>query len=466
MKKISAFAVAAAILAPGAVFAEEETLPADSEGVVESAPAAGDASVEAANDEAAVTLDANDKVQEAFDGFIAARNKKDKGFSAYGKAHPVSGITYFAVMEPVSGPGPKDPEFIQKRQTAFMRAFAKIREDYVKSSLNGTIRSCVDNLFESDKGALDKQDFGSSDQVDRLAKKTLALAEADLDRKLEDCGVDPAQFDGVAAKRKALSQKILAECASHAFGSCSGISVVKTVEGGAADGYTIGVIAKFDPQYVFFADCMAKGKRPMPSAPGIDVGEMLKGDLSQNFGTRFYYDEKGMPALVSFGQWGGGTAADRTERMLQEKAARLQAEAQANVDMNNFISGSLTFDEAVKGGEEWSKTISYNPDGTPVASEISATLADFVSRTSTVKASLRMAGREVLVSKMVTHPDTKQKIAVAAVGWSFTRLAEQVRVEEMRRRPDREVAPEPPPAEPEPEQPGEATLREGDEYDF
>lgn len=445
------------------VFAEPVAASAKAEEVQPVAPECAEASVNAANADMTVEIDADEKVEEGFKEFLDG--KKKDGYSAYGKANRKTGITYFAEMEPVNGVGAKDAEFVQKRQTAFMRAFVKIREDFVKTSLSGTIRSRVDSEFLKDKAAEETQAAADVNQVQRLAQKTMALAESEVDRKLESNGVDPSKFDTIAAKRKALSQKILAECAAHAFGSCAGLSVVKTIEGRGTDGtYTIGVIAKFDPQYVYFADCMARGRRPQPSKAGIDVGKMLESpDVSKNFGTRFYYDEDGMPALVSFGQWAmTGEPRDRTERKLQEKAAKLQAEAQANIDMNNFIQGSMTFDEATAGGEEWSKSISYDEAGVPVSSEVGSTLADYVNRKSTIKANLRLAGREVLFSKLVTHPDTKQKIALAAIGWSFAKLDEQRAVETIRRNAGKDQ----PVVEKDERKPQGAVRRDGDTYDF
>lgn len=459
MKNLIVANIVAAALTVPALAAETLMAPATATEARPAEPAVAEASVAAANADMTVAIDADEKVEERFKAFLEGK----EGFTAYGKANRKTGITYFAALDAVNGIGAKDSEFIQKRQTAFMRAYNKIREDFVKTSLNSTLRSRVDSEFLKDKAAEEKQTAQDMDQIQRLAQKTMALAESEIDRKLENNGVDPSKFDGVAAKRKALSQKILAECAAHAFGSCAGLSVVKTIEGRGTDGaYTIGVIAKFDPQYVYYADCMAKGRRPQASKTGVNVGKMLESNkLYENFGTRFYYDEDGMPALVSFGQWAmTGEFRDRTERKLQEKAAKLQAEAQANIDMNNFIQGSMTFDEATAGGEEWSKTIAYDAAGNPVGSEIGSTLADFVNRKSTTKANLRLAGREVLISKMMPHPDTKQQVAIAAIGWSFAKLDEQRAVEAIRQNAgkapvvERETGKQ------------DATVREGDTYDF
>ena len=77
-----------------------------------------------------------------------------------------------------------------------------------------------------------------------------------------------------------------------------------------------------------------------------------------------------------------------------------------------------------------------------------------------------MAGRDVLVSKFVTHPDTKQKIAVAAIGWSFAKLDAQERVEKVLRSKGRENPAVVVPEKPTPKAQRPATLREGQTYDF
>ena len=473
--KMMKFPVAAAVIAAGVTaFAQapvrEKSAGAEIQGSSDVAEPSwtneGDSScsVANANEDAAIEIDADTKVQEAFDAF---EKSKGEDFPGWGRADPKSGIIYYCEMEAVSGIGAKDSEFIQKRQAAFMRAYLKIRENFVKFSLNSRIFSAVENSFMKDADAEKPQSQAAPNQIERLAQKTMALAESELDKRLESNGISPTQFTTIAAKRKALCQKVLATSAMHAFSSCAGLSVVKTVEGGAEDGYTIGVIAKFDPKYVYFADCFARQVRPQPFSPGIKVNEMYKGNLSQEFGTRFFYDENGMPALISFGQWAvTNPSRDRTERKMQEKAARLQAEGQANIDMNNFIAGSMTFDESTKGGEEWSKTIDYDEDGVPVGSSLDSSLADYVNRRSTTKASLKMAGRDVLVSRFVFHPDTKQKIAVAAIGWSFAKLDAQERVEKILRSKGREnpAAVVPERAERKAQRP--ATLREGRTYDF
>lgn len=410
----------AAFMGMSVAFAQEL---AQQEGVAPVTEAAAEASVQNANEDAEIVIDADDKIQEAFDAFIAA--KADAGFSSYGKAHPQSGIIYYAELAPVGGAGPKDPEFLVKRQQAFMLAYRKIRNSYVKYSLESKSQSQSEYEFLEDKDAEGAQTQESLSQIERLAKKTMALAESALDRKLESAGLSPDRFSSAQSKRKALMEKLITESAIHAFSSCSGISVVKTIEARGDDGgYSIGVIAKYDPMFEYYADCFARQIRPQASNPGIDVGLMLKGDISQNFGTRFYYDEEGMPALVSFGQYAViQTETDRRAQKARETGAFAEAERLAIESMNDFIAGNVTYDEAGKGGEEFCKSIAYDENGLPVMSSIEDSISKFNNIKSKSKAAVSMAGRNVVVRKFVAHPDTKQKVAVVAVTWSFAKLA-------------------------------------------
>lgn len=389
-------------------------------------------SVKNANADAEIFIDADDKIQEAFDEFIEA--KASAGFSSYGKAHSKSGIIYYAEVDAVNGFGAKDKEFISERQGAFMRAYRKIRQNFVKYSLDSRIQSIIDSEFLRDKSAESEQETAKMSPIERLSKKVLVLSEAELDRRLEASGISVSEFATPADKRKALSQSILAKAAIHAFSSCAGISVVKTVEArGDDDGWSIGVIAKFDPMYVYYADCFARMVRPEPSNPGVDIGLLTKGDLSQNFGTRFFYDEDGMPGLITFAQWGVETATDRTERKMYEETARGMAENQANIDMSEFIAGSMSFDESMNAGEEWSKSIAYDERGLPISSSIDHTIIEYANRKSVSKANVNMGGRDKFPTKIVRHPDTGHRIAIATVCWSFAKLEGERKIESIRK---------------------------------
>lgn len=466
----------AALMAPAFVFAQAMA-PAAAPVAAPTAPAAAPAAVSAPQVAAAVetvakdeqiseAIDADEKIQAVFDAFMAKKSKdKNSGISDWGEAAP-SGVTYFCAMSPVSSQGSADPEFLKKRQLAFVRALLEIRNEYVKYSFRSQMSQMEESAFSRDANANRDLPKDEADAAKRISEKVMALQESEVDKKLQENGVDPSKFNGAAQKRIALSSTIMRTCSARAFGSCAGISVVKTIEGRGTDGqYSIGVIAKFDPVSVVIANSMARRVRPdIEPKSGIAVGQLLKGDMTQNFGTRLYYDAEGNPCLLSFGQWTAGEkSADRFERKLLEKSAFQQAEAQANIDMGNFLAGSMTYEEASKAGEEYVKNAKYDDEGRWIGSEANTSVADVVKWDSRTTAAGSLAGRKVVFHKTLQHPDTKAPLAVVAVNWTFKNIEQLQRVEDLARP---QVPNRPPVANPVKPKPVGATVREGATYDF
>lgn len=451
-------------------FSQEAEQKPDAPKVVAAAVAESDEKVEASAaavaEDTQIAIDADAKVQEAFDKFLTEKGKKDPSVTAYGAPND-RGQIYYAEMEAVSSINAADPDFLKKRQMAYARAFQQIRNNYVKYSFRSFLTTGEKGSFLHDADALKKQmPKDDADALKRLGEKIVALSEAKVDKALEEAGIDPSKYASLPAKRKMLSRSIVRDAVFRSVGTCTGISVVKTVEGQGTDGaYTIGVIARYDPEAVVIADCIARKVRPsiLPKQ-GLAVGELLKGNVAENFGTRLYYDESGMPALLSFGQWSSNVApgTDRYERKLLEKAAFQQAEAQANIDMNNFIAGHMTYDELSKAGERYDVNVTYSDDGIPVGRDKESEVDDLANWNSNTTARDGMAGRSRVFARTMKHPDTSAMITVVAVNWSFAKLDQLVRDSELRK-PRPAITAEP--AE-KPAKTGNATLREGDSYDF
>ena len=458
--------VAASGTNPQPPVAVEASAPPQAPVAVEESQAKVEASLEAVKQDAAIAIDADEKVQEAFDEFLEKKRAADPSFTAYGEP-TAKGVIYYAEMEPVSSKSAIDPDFLKKRQMAFARAFQQIRNRYIKYQFRGFLVTSEKGSFLFDGDAYKTQPpKDDTDAVQRLGAKVLALSEAKIDQELQKNGVDPSKFGTLPAKRKALSRSIFRTAAVRSLGSCTGVSVVKTVEGKGTDGqYSIGVIAKYDPEAVVIADCIARKVRPsiLPKS-GIPVGDLLKGQLAYNFGTRLYYDEEGMPALLSFGQWSSNVTPgmDRYERKLLEKSAFIQAEAQANIDMNNFIAGHMTYDEMAKAGESFDVNIIYSDDGVPVDRQKDSGIDEFVNWNSATDAKDGLGGRDQVCARTVKHPDTGAMITVVAVNWSFKKLDQLKRDAELRRPSQNRAVPVPKPAE----KPTNATIRSGDTYDF
>lgn len=469
MKRMTIATTFAAVAVPLALVAQEQTdavaVAADVPAVVEATAETADASAEAVKQDAAITIDADEQCQAAFDEFLEKKSKSDPTVTAYGEPNS-SGIIYYSEAEAVTSKSASDPDFLKKRQMAFARAFQQIRNSYVKYSFKSFLVSGEKGSFLHDGDALKKQDVSEVDALKRLGQKVLALSEAKVDQELQKAGVDPSKFASLPAKRKMLSRSIVRGATVRSLGTCTGISVVKTVEGKGSDGaFSVGVIAKYDPEAVVIADCMVRKTRPtvLPKT-GIPLGLLLQGDkLAENFGTRLYYDESGMPALLSFGQWSSSVTPgmDRYERKMLEKAAFQQAEAQANIDMNNFLAGHMTYDEMTKAGERYDVSVVYSDDGVPVGRSADSEIDDMANWNSETTAKDSLAGRRRVFAKTLKHPDTSAMVTLVAVNWSFKNIDQLRRDAELRkpRKPGAVSAPVE-------KKPGAPRLREGDTYDF
>lgn len=467
MNKFALLRAVTAFSLPLALLAQETSDTAtvlDATGIVASQEIA-DASADVVAEEQSIVIDAEEKCQQVIDEFM---QKKQAVYPDFAWGQPdEKGIIYYYTIKDVKSKTASDPDFIKRRQMAYVGAFAEIRNSHVKYGMNSSLKSHDQSSFLYDpKFELAHAD-SNVDAVKRLGEKVVALTEAELDSELKKRGIDPAKFGSAAKKRKQLSEKILRDGVVQSGGSCAGISTVKTFEGKGTDGaYSIGVIAKYDPELVVLADCFHRKVVPacLPDKnKGMPVAKLLKSrNMTENFGTRLYYDENGMPALLSFGQWSSGVTQgmDRTERKLIEKAALKQAEAQANIDMNNFIAGSVSYDELAKAADEYTKSVVFGDNGAPV--EVKSELSEVINWNSNANADDSLAGRTRVYAQTLKHPDTSAMITVVAINWSYTKLAQLHRDRELienARKPKALKKNEAPIKQ-------EAGVREGDEYDF
>lgn len=461
-KSIKKIAIIAA-MTPAMAFAQEE-LPAEETASAEVVAEAVEASAENIAADAAIKIDADEVCENRVEEFAQRKREKNPLF-AFGRPDSHD-ITYYYEIEAVSSKGAADPDFLKKRQMAYARAFLNLRLQRIRYSLRSYMDSTEIGGLMQDGEANRQQSKSDVDAIKRMGEKVRALSEAKLDKALQEEGVDPAKFGNVAAKRKALSSHLIRESARRAVGSSVGIAVVQTFEGRGTDGqYSVGVIASFDPERVAIVDCMRRKVRPavLPKKNGIPVATLLASDrITENFGTRFYYDEKGNPSLLSFGQWSANITPDmdRYERKLLEKSAIQQAEAQANIDMNNFIAGAMVLEESTKAGEKYESGIIYDDEGCPVGRSTESDITDYTSWSATTTAKDSMGGRSRVFARTIRHPDSAAMITIVGVNWSFATL-DQLRREEEASKPKKAIQ-----EKPIEKKPVDSSLRQGDVYDF
>ena len=378
-------------------------------------------SAESANADVQVELSAADTMQQLFDEFAASKGDN----FAYGLADKKTGAVYFCAAETLSV-GPASNMFIQKRQLAFEKAFNRILFDFVKyrtginvtETLNETLSDDSSNVLETPKNL--------KDASTGIAKKLKVATEAAIDKGLRALDVDPSKYASkpLEEKRQTYLDSIMKNGAVRAVGSTVGVTVVKTMETHSADQvYVIGVIAKYDPLIEDVARCIAREVRPnVELKKGISAASLMKKpaeELVQNFGLRYYYNEEGVPEIISFGQWSTGyTGKDVRKQDRKNQIAAHNAELLALQAMTEFIGGSIALEEEGGAGNMLEEANVFDEEGGFREDNFDEVVSKYRSKCR-VTGKAKMRGRAPIDSpKFITHP-SGQKVALFAVRYSF-----------------------------------------------
>ena len=245
------------------------------------------------------------------------------------------------------------------------------------------------------------------------------------------------------------------------FRYTAGLLPVQTFEGWDESGkYAVGVVIRGGIDTETVAECLRAKARPVLSRPeaGLPVDKALPTDdeLVSQFGVRLFFDENGVPALLSFAQWGSaytGTDEDEAEDAMDH--AMIQADALANEQLTTFINSTISVRDASVKGEAKTVHALFDANGVPSEEKV-VNYIDTTEKNSVVTGSDTMIGRSTVLKKVIVHPNNGHKLAVCVRMWSFGQYDAMKRVIE---RPK----PEQPRAEAPATTPGK---RRGRSYDF
>ena len=385
---------------------------------------------------------------------------RERGF-AYGLPTP-QGVLYSKEVAPVKV-GADSPNFIKARAMAFERAFqdgvAKLMMDFVGKEMVTISRE----YFADKSDDIYEKESSVDDASRRIAEKATLLAERELDAALVELGVPPEDLEqkSVTERRNLLTDRIVKNSVKKALGDSSGIMPVCTFE--CVDergGYSVGVVFRFDQKSREIARCLARKVRPPACRPGAPVASLLppKEALVNQFGVRVVIDEEGMPALLSFAQYGVENSKDsRLQQRNQEHALR-QAESLADQQMTLFVNSAIQAEELSETGEAEIEDAIHFDNGEGLRQSV-VQYTDRLRSVSQRKGSDSLAGRRTLVKRILPHA-SGHKVAVVVRMWSFSSL-DQVR---------KTLQPPKKPAEAQPRKKNpikvEPAVRKGRTYDF
>ena len=322
------------------------------------------------------------------------------------------------------------------RSLTFQNAFVQAMGKYMASVRQRTSVSVMRDYFAEDvpESELRYQEGEAADSyVERIVLKSAALAEQTLDQKLAESGMDQDEIQRLTTpvqKRTALAESISRRTLNEAMGSAAGLVPVKTFEGVDDEGNTaIGVVAVYSERMRHIANQVARGEviRPDPARTRSPIADQIADfdkneELPNEFGIRVMWDEKGYPAIVSFGQWGWSPAnLSKKKRAQRRKFAMKQAENDALSNLTVFVRASTRFTEESSVGADLEEAFNLPRGGVP--EEIEAVeIADKLIETARIKADVTLTGFTPERQWAARHPLLdEQELVGAVVYWSPAR---------------------------------------------
>lgn len=443
MKRSTMKFVGAAVLAPWLLLAQDAVLPAG----------AADEINKAVTTHRPAT--AKSLVQADIDAYC-----KDAGITIGAKKG--KDAFYLQGIERVSE-NVRSPNFVRARTIAYAKAYQRAVASYVMDKFGQAAVEQFDTYFSDQSSDRLQPAADVKSTVARIAEKTAQLAEAKLDEGLRALGVTPAGT--VAQKRKLACDALVKRSMQDAVGASAGLLPVQTFEGWNEDGqYAIGVVVRGGLDTETIAECLKNKQRPLLTRPaaGLTIEEALptEEELVSQFGVRLFFDKNGVPALLSFGQWGSaytGTDPDMAEDAMDHALA--QAETEADDQLTLFINSTISVKRESERGEQKDVDVVFDANNLPTEQAVK-TFIDRISRTSKMTGADTMIGRSTVFKKVVPHPNG-HKLAICVRLWSFDKY------DAMKRVIERPAAAQPAPAvAPASVSKGTSGKRRGRSYDF
>ncbi len=236
-----------------------------------------------------------------------------------------------------------------------------LQTEFIKDAFGRIAVSKIQN-YESDgsSNAKEFEELSKGGVLSQIFDKLTQLTGAKLDKALKDLGIN---VEGLTEERKKtlLKKEFLSKTITTAVGSMSGLVPVQTIITQRRGQYDIGVIAVVSSKTRQLAKDMALSRKSNITGKGKNISEYLpqddKGFLNE-YGIRLVYDEKGLPVILSYGNWGYVADANNAKKtnILEDKAKNTAA-TMADVAIVEFINTNLSLVDETTTGESYEEII-------------------------------------------------------------------------------------------------------------
>ena len=264
----------------------------------------------------------------------------------------------------------------------------------------------------------------------RLLDKTLSVAEAKLDKALDQYGVPREEYVTLPPEKKKILFKnaLMKETLKAASGEIAGVFPVQTTVKKDSKGNTkVGVILIMSPKSVQIATDIRLQRHSLIRGKGADLHEKMVPKTPNQWmgqlGTRLVYDLDGTPAIVSYGM--GSYVPDGDDDYINEELrdeARKQAIDNADAQIAEVVAGQMSAEQHRLQGENIEKAVTRQM--TVNASTIEKTTREIIKQSSSFaksKASMSLKGISTLASKFIKLPSGQQMCYVIRY-WSYAGL--------------------------------------------
>lgn len=309
---------------------------------------------------------------------------------------------------------------------ALVDAYTKIALEQSTTNQNIILKELID-----DQTPLEADEIKAKSQLEALWDKALALAGGSLDRKLEDLGINPEQYNKAPKEKKKtlLKSAVTQKSITKALADTSGMIPLQTFEGTDGKGnYAVRVAVSKSPNRIALVKAMLHNGSNVPAQANkksfktIDEQVILPDDVLFNqFGTRLLYDKEGYPVLISFGQAGVINSGSEAMKAVKLESARNLAKTNARASLTNLLRSSTVFKSVVTQVSKAATDMKLISGDDGITEEMieSVDYTNSTNNTSTTRSQItNFAGIRELHSWSYVHPQLGHEVVGTILMWS------------------------------------------------
>ncbi|GAA3716489.1 hypothetical protein GCM10022421_25360 [Oceanisphaera sediminis] len=367
---------------------------------------------------------AHQHVREQADKYVRARKA---AYRRQGRGQQV--FLQFGVAD-VSRP-PTSPDWADARSIAYLQAQTKAREALIKELYISISSEVMREAFKTNQQPeFTPEELQRSGKLEAMFDKVVAVADASLDQKLVELGVDPQEFNAAPpSKRKLMMRKAISRTVNtQSRGEIGGAMIIRTFEITDKNGNTsvAAVLSTSNKMKNVLASLrQSKGHvQPEPEKRGINLDNFLesnKANLMYEYGVKLMHDEQGYPMLVSFGMAGNDcNPVDYEECNDNRDFAFIEAEQEAYAHISEAYNlyGSVNTETSKGQVREKNATLTKTDAGEETLEELTTKLLKETRQMSKMSSSVKgLVGLQVAKRWTHKHPTSDREINGVVVAW-------------------------------------------------